>query len=302
MVWLAIGSAMLITAGVRRNHHLALASAAPLCLSAGCWLGRPRHFRATLTDDGIEIESPPDTLPYDDMEMIKVESSGLWSSRDRIVVYHRGGVLEMPANLNVLPDALHDFLVSRIDINSEPSLSDALEAFLAEQKTTFGPDRVWVFGARAVLRPRPSRRLIRFVLFAMVMAGVIWLIAGIVLNEPGWVSVGVIDCIFSGLILLATWAEPTAAVGIKNWRQAALVISPLAMALSQGDVQGQLRWNELRDVRIKRGSGGLRISTGIASSHIRLKIDGAEVVIADIYNASLTTIREQIYRYWRGPA
>ena len=32
---------------------------------------------------------------------------------------------------------------------------------------------------------------------------------------------------------------------IKNWDDVALILTPLAMALQQGDLRGELRWEEL---------------------------------------------------------
>jgi hypothetical protein len=301
IVLLAIGGTMLAVAGYVGSRHVALAAVPFLCVGAGCWWSSPRPFRAKVTDIGLDLESPPGVLRYADIEMVQSERDDARERCDKICVFHAHGALQLPANIDVDREDLHAFLMSRLERDRQWTGPECLASFLTEQRAAFGNDRVWAYRARAALQAPRSRRRIRAVLLAMMVTGLIWSIAGAMLREGGWFGAGFGGVMLFGLFLLATWVQPRAVAGIKNWRQAGLVISPLGIALAQGDIQGQLRWNELRDLRLKNGRGSFLLSSHYAVKGIRLKLDGAEVIIADIYNAPLTTIHQQIVRYWRGP-
>ena len=108
-----------------------------------------------------------------------------------------------------------------------------------------------------------------------------------------WVGGGLMTAVVCGLLLLATLARPSPPLKIKNSRTASLIISPLGIALSQGDVQGQLRWSELRDMKLVKGLGRTAV--------VRLDVSGAYIVIADVYDAPLSTIFGQMRGYWKQP-
>ncbi len=83
----------------------------------------------------------------------------------------------------------------------------------------------------------------------------------------------------------------TAGRGIKNWREASLVIGPAGLALSQGDLTGELRWKELRDVKFKD-----KAATG--QRRIELRVEGAQINIMDLYDSPMNEIHRQITQYW----
>jgi hypothetical protein len=77
---------------------------------------------------------------------------------------------------------------------------------------------------------------------------------------------------------------------LRRWRDAGLVISPAGLALVQGNVRGEMRWAELKDLRYK---------TRTSAAGIVLKFEGAEVGIINIYDRPLYLIYERIREYWR---
>ena len=57
--------------------------------------------------------------------------------------------------------------------------------------------------------------------------------------------------IFGGLFALLFWliARQVSGANIKGWTKASLVISPLGLALVQGDMKGEMHWDELESLK-----------------------------------------------------
>jgi hypothetical protein len=66
----------------------------------------------------------------------------------------------------------------------------------------------------------------------------------------------------------------------------------MGLALAQGDLVGELRWAELRSVK-------LRNSSAPRHRRIELSVEGAQIHIRDIYDGPLAEIHQQIDDYWR---
>ncbi len=80
----------------------------------------------------------------------------------------------------------------------------------------------------------------------------------------------------------------------KQLQNACLVISPIGLALSQADLCGQLRWKEIRGVRLGRNKPFVATRGAINGPAIMVQVDGAVIPIADINDASLDTIHDRI--------
>ena len=205
--WSAVAGTMLIVASYMGNRHLALAAVAPACLAAGCCLTRPRRFRARVTDTGLELESPRGMLAYSDIDMINVEGRSPSHSRAQDSSASPAGRAGTPREPRCARDELHAFLLEQLDRGREARVPQALAGFLADQQATFGSDRVWAYTAHAVIGPPRSNRTIRAFLVSLAVAGVLWVAAGALLREPGWVTAGLITALVCGLFSLATFAE-----------------------------------------------------------------------------------------------
>ena len=78
-----------------------------------------------------------------------------------------------------------------------------------------------------------------------------------------------------------------------------LVLSPVGLALVQGDLQGELRWEQLRDVQLVSKPRFFQMGQENVRTGIWLRVEGAQIVIADIYDRPLPIIFERIKAYWR---
>jgi hypothetical protein len=70
------------------------------------------------------------------------------------------------------------------------------------------------------------------------------------------------------------------------------VIGPQGIALSQGELQGQLRWAELKRIRIRKGAF-------LSAPVLELRVEGARIDIPDIYSTPLTLIHREIDAFWQ---
>jgi hypothetical protein len=87
--------------------------------------------------------------------------------------------------------------------------------------------------------------------------------------------------------------------GIRRRDQASLVISPSGLAMPQGDMKGRMYWGELRDSRLSRGIESFRFGGASGPAGIHLIVEGAEILVADIYDRPLPLIYGRIRRYWQ---
>src|SRR5207244_983224 len=68
---------------------------------------------------------------------------------------------------------------------------------------------------------------------------------------------------------------------------------------------GELRWEEVRSVKVSKSSGGWQFvwwhhEVNQSVPGIVLKVAGATIVIADIYDRPIALIYQNICHYWRG--
>jgi hypothetical protein len=280
------------------------------------WLGallllraRPRPFVARFTETAVEVEEPPLEVPYASMQ-------GLLAPRRPtnpykagppsylIQVIHTGGVLCIPARLNVPSDEVFSFLLRQFTPSGSRDVPNTLADFLRRKERAFGPERVWTYRARPYFGRFKQYPGWSAFFAALTLTSGAWLAWGIVNQQGGWIAGGFFGLLFGIVFSVVLWAAGRQSMGIgRGWRQAGLVIAPDGLALSQGDMIGQLRWDEVRDVKVCTASESFRVM--VSTQNVRgivLKVEGAVIVIADIFDRPLALIHQHICHYWRGGA
>src|SRR5207249_1632599 len=158
-----------------------------------------------------------------------------------------------------------------------------LRDYWDEQTATFGPERVWAYRARSNLGTRaPGRGMA--VSLGILLAGIVWVVTGIVIKREGWIAAGIGVAILGGILLVVDRVQATRPHSrrIKGWQKAGLVISPVGIALSQGDLKGEMRWDELRDMKLKTAPHRFQYSDNPFGWGILLWFEGAQISIADL--------------------
>jgi hypothetical protein len=300
---LIIALAFLVLAGVLRSPHPAIFSLMPAAVAVTVALTRPKFFAALATPDALEIEFPPQQIPYADIDGLVMRGSRQ-SRNAPIEIAHSNGVVVVPARLNVSSAELLSFLQSRISPRGSRDVNPALESYLHRQEDAFGTERVFTYRARPYVPTYPHRRA-AIVLLAMALAAVIWsAIAGSVGGpsyEP-WFVLGIVFAFMFGVFALALWFSDSRP-RIKNWERSGLVIGPEGLAMVQGPMCGELRWGELRKVQFRAKPGATSSCFSAESQRpmrgVVLDVGGASILIADLYDRPISMIYDQIIAYWQ---
>jgi len=307
LVFVVMGVPFLAFAILVPNYELAVAACLPLLIALALAGRRERLLRFELTETAIEVHDPPQTIPYESLESLIAlarpgdpDKSG--PRHYPIDVVHEDGTLHIPSLLNVPSDKVFSFLLLTFSLSGSAHANPALRDYLDEQTNTFGPDRVWCYRARSTLGTRaPGKGMA--VSLGILLAGIVWVVVGIAVKLGGWIAGGIFVAIL-GLILLLVGRSQSSrphSRRIKTWQKAGLVISPVGIALIQGDLKGEMRWDELRDMKLKTPPHSFQYGHNPFGWGILLSFEGAQISIADIYDRPLPLIYKQMRDYWRGP-
>ncbi len=284
----------------------AVAAVLPLAIGIGAWLGGERHFGAEVMPEGLRLDSGQ-TIRFDQMrELVPIDLEQRVRSRGAayaMVLKHAGGTLRIPNRLNVSSQEFADFLATRLPPPEPRTVNPQLNDYLIRQAATFGAEQVWHFAARRDLRKYSNRRKAVAVWLAIALTGVAWLVAAGSLrrDKHEWMGIGVTLAVFGFTFGVAlSFPQRSVPAGLKNWQASSLIVGPLGLALVQGPMVGEMRWKELRDIkpRYKRTAFGVDASQMHAG--IFLRVEGAEIWIADIYDQPLDVIERRIRQFWRG--
>jgi hypothetical protein len=279
-----------------RSPHPAVFAVLPAAVGAGLLLGRGRPFRAEITREGLEIEEPPLVLAYADIEAARMPGTPD-QARAPIQLFYDGGCVLIPERLNVRSGELFRFLLDQLPPSGSRDLPPILARYCAQQEARYGSDRVFSYRARPQRIVTRNRTAVA-VCLAGALAGLAWAAAGAALGKEGagWIVCGIFMAVLFGVFALA-FGFATAGPRIQNWRQSGLVIGPEGLALVQGDMRGELRWDELRDIRFRTKPGFLATSPQLRGIH--LVVAGATITIADLYDRPLDLIHERLLAGWK---
>jgi hypothetical protein len=267
---------------------------------------RERPFSARLEENGISLLHSGEFLPYAKIESLAAgPSPGAKNPGQYAVDLHTAtATVRIPAAIDVATADLERFLRShlppRIVAVPDPDVDD----FLNRQMEQFGPQQVFWFGP--ALDPANLTRVsVRRAWLACLLAGLVVLIVGVTMLESrdrgpgnrravdrymGVVVVGAVSLVV-GLLGLLIHISMTrrSHPKVKNFELSSLVISPLGIALRQGDLKGELKWEEIRGAKLPR------------NKPLALQLAGVTIQIFNIYDRSLVEIQERMREVGRLP-
>jgi hypothetical protein len=306
----ALGFAAAIALG---SAHYALAALPAVALAMGFGLVRTPPFRGRVTDDALRVGDFETAIPYASIECVTMAGMPQVPAEANLkvgplMVMHQEGVLEIPANLDVAVPLLYTHLLSKSANSGSREVNPQLAPVVSKEESTFGPDRVWTFRPRTHLGRRPSTRRGRVCSLLLLLVGVAWLVLpAFVFPKRGpdsmtpWIVGGVLLVLFSFLywfILKVKQRHPDAR--LRGRQDAGLVVSPTGIAMIQGDVRGELTWDELSDVVLSPKMKAFQFSVTRRQPSLQLVVEGATIRVADIYDRPLPLIYSVIRRFWRG--
>jgi hypothetical protein len=304
-LFLLVAAGLIGLAVVAANPHPAIGALLPLFLGIVLWSGRERSMALEFAEQTIEVVEPPSTVRYDGIEGLRAPKRPRDPAKPgprsyAIDVLHREGILRIPKYLDAASDDVFFFLHQHLTPCGARDLNPALADYLEQQINTFGADKVWSYRARAHFGSGASNAGVVGGVFAVT--GILWIIAPVFgRSYDPWAVAGAAALVLGAVFLVVTTAANPKAKppGIKKWRESGLVISPSGLAMVQGDLKGELKWAELKDVRYQPGRPYFQLTGGSPLTGIVLVLEGAKIAIANIYDRPLRMIHERILQYWR---
>jgi hypothetical protein len=258
----------------------------PALMGVACLLTQEPEFHAEVTPRELIVHSLNQVVSYPEIKE-------LWyAGGDARAVYvtHSRGLLRIPRTSKFSASEIYTFLTQMLPRKLVPQINPAISNYFQSHLRTFGADRVWAHTARTKKYDTDGRRR-SFVGYAIFATVILWCIGAAVLQEPGWAGVAILGGIIALLVYVLQGSLSSLGRGIKNWRDSSLVVSPAGLALAQGDLKGELRWKEIRSLRLKdKGPVGRR--------RIEVRVEGALITIFDFYDSPISEIHRQIERYW----
>ena len=307
---LALAAGCIMLAILQQSSGWLIFAVLPGFLAAALFLSRPGHFTAEFTPSSMEVLAPVQlSIPYASIEGLVAPGRPYEVHRHGphdypIQVCHADGLLEIPAGLTVPADAVYCFLYSTLSPSGDRAVNPLLSDYVNRQEQVFGVSKVFTYRARHHFRPMRITDRSRHAVLAIGLACLTWFVIGIVGGGRGeavntWICIsslfGVIAGMFWLLLLNDLQRGPR---GIKDWRHASLAISPVGLALLQGDQKGEMRWDEA-------APGCLSDRFGFRDHSRRgllLHLEGATILLQDIFDRPLPVIHQRIQEYWKRTA
>jgi hypothetical protein len=296
LVGLGMAGLCLVLAALGRSVDGALVALLPLFLGLAALINLDGGFRLDVTATGLR-DSSGRVILFTNLREVRalVPAHKPRPLEFLIEVVHAGGALVTPRYLTVRCEELYTFLRDQLKAR-QATLPPALTAFANEQRATFGAERVWSWGKRAGA-PRSPTPGLRAWWIGGLATSVAWLAAPSITHRVSseWRTIGVIFLILFGIFAFADFISRRGTGTVAPI--AGLVISPAALALQLGDLQGQLTWEEIQGVTYPAVTTFLA-ARGVPNA-IAVDVAGARILITDSFTHPLNEIHERILRNWR---
>ena len=290
------GAALVAVAIVEKNVHVAIFAMLPVFLAVGLWFAAGRRMSAIVHEDRLEFIQPRRAIPY--QEFRRVCFTGEDARRNMpIIVETSQGMFTIPPLRDGSSVELYRFLLGKTPPVEPREPHPDLANYTRSQQEEFGSDRVEVYQARKtslktlfqVGRPGVYASL------ATLLTGVFWVAASFAITHKdaiAWTIWGFL-LIFFGIVFWLFFRQQSGG-GAKATREnanACLVISPVGIAMIQGDIRGKLRWDEVRKVVSAGKARGFHLT---AVRGLQLFVDGSAIQVLDIYDVPLSEIEGRI--------
>jgi hypothetical protein len=286
-----------------------------ICFAILLWLTRPAPLTMSFSEEGITFGPAGYFLSYGRIQQVFApERERETSAHFRILLLCDGGHLSLPSKLSVESEDVYQFLRSQpLGRHAIPQEVDsAFHQFLRQQLTVHGPEEITIyqtpqwFGWEIIGTSWRHNDWTRVAL-CMAVTGGVWLAAFGLLNHRDnefLLVVGIIALVLAFVTLLLGLAVRAGRGTPKKFRNAVLIVSPSALALSQGDLKGELRWREIQKIKLQKGS-----STAVGSHYgynssgvgpgVLITVKGALILIADVYHWPAEHIESLIRKHAR---
>lgn len=261
------------------------------------------RFRGFVKEEALVIEQPTEqVIPWGSIRAVQVESAR--KKPVAIHVLHEKGSLAIPLRACQEPGKLVPFLTGFIPETPCEALPRELQQYYQNMAEKFGREKVYAFRGRQQVANSERGQFGRALGLSCVIAGIVWIVAGLVLQSKtfygeGWAVAGVVFFLLGIIVYLAFSQSRKLRGGVGIWKEAGVVISPVGLALMQGKkTRGEMQWDELKQLIYPTRTGFLDVDRS-RTGNIRLDFGGGSIEIVDVYCHPLDVIHQRIQQYWR---
>jgi hypothetical protein len=284
LVCIAAAVALIAVGLIERRPQWTVSAALPGFIGLFLLIAGGRRFYAELTEQDISFPASRQVVPYSEIDHLWTKDS---RKNGSIYVYHQRGMFRLPVLREIATSDLYAFLRSATP-QSVPRSSSRVANYFQTQLQVFGDDKVWAYVQRPEFRSREFGRH-RLVGLALLSSGFVWLVGGIAVDAPWLFCTAIVLLVIGPVVWASVGSEANAS--LKKLRDSCLIVSPLGIALTQGELVGELRWEEVRSTK-------LVLQSSNRLSRIQLQVEGARIDLLDVYDSPLNEIYDRIMAYW----
>jgi hypothetical protein len=289
----------LIIAIFTREPHWVFAAIWPACYCALRLVGRRPAEDLVFQPDRIQLEPSEAEVPYDSIQGLKLNDGIVRGPR----LTFEKGKLELVASNGVVftghsNDAgkVYEFLLRRIPASGSRVVSSRLQKHLTELLSTFDDDLIYTYDARTVIGDARSPLTQGGISLLLACALLIGLSVAVDEAAVGWaIGTGIAGFFFTGVGLLDRQSR-SRPVGLPRWVGSSLIVSPVGIAVDQGDLVGKMHWDEIRKLDCGAPLRSFQMSRAPKTA-INITIKGASFMILDLYDRPLAAIYEKMQGY-----
>ena len=296
---------LLIALGAATFPWMIVVGITLLCGGAAGALKPVQRFQVELRPEGLHFQPGDRLIPYPSIVAVcalrkNSDQAGKLPAPLDVCSAHEG--LRIPAHKEVPAFELEEFLLTRASPFIEPPTDADVAQFYDQECAKYGPDQVALFhGRTANINVNVSRHLRWFAVGILFGACIGLSLALNLYSRVNSVSAAATVMIGLGVVLLLVSFLGDPRHGLKKQAKHAgdvLVVGPSGLALRQDKLKGKLRWDEVRNIVLKPATSTATtgsLSTGaFGQQSLHLQIAGAVIVLVEVYDRSLTRIKQTI--------
>ncbi len=309
--WLLLAVASGVAGLATGNYHFLMAAVMPLVTGITKWRGRAADVVVTLEENGIVLFGTQHKLHYEEIQAVLIgnellEAGASTVAPGPITVVHDQGRFFLPAQMNVSSVELGRFFVSRVPDRPQKEVPSSLASYAEEQLAKFGPEKVACIHQRAVAHQAYKKSGWSTIGKGLLISGICWFVLSIVLltNElvpeafTAWTGLGAVSILLGFLFWLLGYSRTkNSQHDLSKHGPACVIIGPAGLGLAQGDLQGKLRWDEIKGIK----NSPAKSFGGSGTPALHLSFSGGELILLDIYDRSLLDVASLISENTRMP-
>ena len=229
------------------------------------WL-RPKAQHIRINEQGLQLEHPFVEIPWQHIHGVRRRNQKQNPNKACTVGYdlelhHDEGILLIPNTAQPPVEKLYQGFMAMLSPSGSREVPAILQEHQQQWTSTFGEDKVFSFRSRPRLGNGVDSGLVMTALCLIVGIIIVWVIA---MNVPALAKVKDVHValglatffflLFAIIFLFRGLSRQNAGPQrkIKNWKDAGVVISPAGLAMTQGVLQGEMKWAEVLDVQFQK--------------------------------------------------